>query len=505
MSYPHKRMTGLFLAALLAAAPAAAVPVESEEAQASQRLAGHALESLEAILGPGRAKVQVEIRGGSSQMRTESEIVSPLDQGSAAGGSADRLLDLPGYSERGVSAPETPGSQKDKANAASPAFVQRDHEQSVRESGFEIRKIEATVILDSALGDGPVREVSQLLPQLLRIDASRGDVLSILRAPMRPAWKSAFAAPSDWRAASYAAAAVLAVLLAALIMAGAFVRGSRALGAELASRHGGSQPPPGAGVEAPLPELVAGGPPGGLLEGGSAPDGLAAPLMLGQRFDFLLSRETSVVMRALAGETPETLCILFSHLASGSAELASRLFSSLSPDVQAAVSQSLAKLSAVDPERLGEIEAKLRLAVENGVEGPQSLAKILSRVPGEARADIFARLAETDADVGAEVRRHIFAFEDLEGLSAADLRRLLAAVPYETWGPALRGAPQGVLDRVLGDLPEGPRQGVRDAAQTPQSREKVGSARSKILDALADMAAKGEVALGAVEAEGGFV
>jgi len=511
-------MTGVFLAVLMACAPpAAAVAVESEEAQASQRLASRTQEALDGILGPGRAKVQVEISGGSSQTRTESEIVSPLDipprseKAPDAAEEAQRLLDLPGYVKRRAEAEarakakaEAQSREKDK-ESPSPTFVQRDHEQSLREAGFEIRKIEATVILDSALGDAPVREVSQLLPQLLRIDGTRGDVLTILRAPLRPAWKSAFATPSDWRAASYAAASVLSVLLAALIVGAAFVRGARALGAELASRRGGPEPLPAGGAEAPLPELLPGGPPGGLLEGGAEDAGAPAPLLLGQRFDFLLTRDPGVVARALAGETPETLCLLFSHLAGSAPDLASRLFSNLRPDVQSEVSQSLVKLSAVDPERLGEIEEKLRRNVENGVEGPQSLAKILSRVPGEERADILARLAEKDAGAGEEVQKHLFSFEDLGGLSAADLRRLLGGVSYEAWGPALRGAPQGVVDRVLAELPEGPRQSVREASQTPQAREKVGQARSKILDVLLDMEVKGLVRLDRSETGGEVV
>jgi flagellar motor switch protein FliG len=69
-------------------------------------------------------------------------------------------------------------------------------------------------------------------------------------------------------------------------------------------------------------------------------------------------------------------------------------------------------------------------------------------------------------------------------------------VAYEVWGPALRGAPAELIDRVLADLPEGPRQMVRDLAATPQPREKINEARSKILDALSAFAAKGEVDLG---------
>jgi flagellar motor switch protein FliG len=320
---------------------------------------------------------------------------------------------------------------------------------------------------------------------------------------MRPAWKSAFSTPGDWRTATYAVGGGLVALLAALIAGVCLIGAGRALGRELAARpRGGDMPmsPP-----APLPALDAG--PAGFLDGETAEDGSpgAPTALLGRRFDFLEGRDMEIIAKVLAEEKPEDLALFFGHLAGSIPDMASRLFSHIPADVQAEASRHLLKLSLADPERLDVIEARLRSAVSNGVMGPQSLGRILSRVPGDARADLLGRLAVRDARAVQEVERNVFAFEDIEKIGPAQLRRLLGAVPYETWGPALRGAPSSFADQVLGDLPDGPRELVRSSLETPQTREKIAEARSLILDALSELTVKGDIKLESVDQGGGLV
>jgi flagellar motor switch protein FliG len=264
------------------------------------------------------------------------------------------------------------------------------------------------------------------------------------------------------------------------------------LGRELSSR---ARAEPASAAET-LPELSPGA--AGFLEadaaGGQATE--ASTPLLGRRFDFLVGRDPDLVARAVSAEKPEELSLFFGHLAESIPDLASRLFAHLSPEVQAEVSQSLMKLSVADPDRLTALEDRLRQAIEHGVMGSQSLGRILSRVPGDARADLLGRLAARDARGVEEVERHMFSFEDLEGIGAASLRRLLGAVSYETWGPALRGAPRALIEAVLSDLPDGPREMVSAASAVPQPREKIEDARSKILDAYFALGAKGELDLG---------
>jgi flagellar motor switch protein FliG len=118
---------------------------------------------------------------------------------------------------------------------------------------------------------------------------------------------------------------------------------------------------------------------------------------------------------------------------------------------------------------------------------------------------MLERLAVEDARGVEDVQSRVFAFEDIVRLSPAEMRRLLGAVGYESWGAALRGAPDALVDRVLADLPELPREFVREAAQTPQPRDKIVAARSAVLDALAGLSAKGQLNMGKDTPGGGLI
>jgi hypothetical protein len=503
----------LIVVVLAASRAAAASSAEAEQTQAAERLTVRAQGALDGILGPGRSKVEIDVVGEHSEINSDAEFLFPVSGASNAGnttsagaqstGKAGRdayQLDLPGYAKdkaleaaKEKSAGPAPAVSQNAGASGSQTF-NKEHEASRRDSGFKITAIHATVVFDSSLDSGTVREASQLLPQLMNLDMTRGDTLSLLNAPMRPLWKLAFATPGDWRSAAYALGGGLLALLVALIVCAGLVGAGRALGGSLGRELAAARPEPARPPEEgeTLPELSPGA--AGFLEEGE-PAGAAggATPLLGRRFDFLLGRDPDLIVRAVSTEKPEELSLFFGHLAESIPDLASRLFGHLSPDVQAEVSQSLLKLSVADPERLTALEERLRLAIENGVMGPQSLGRMLSRVPGTARADLLERLAARDARAAQEVERHMFSFEDLDGIEAAPLRRLLGTVPYEVWGAALRGAPRALTEAVLADLPEGPREMVRAAAAVPQPRDKIDEARSKILDAYVALEAKGEL------------
>ena len=277
-------MRTLALIVILAAAPAAAASVDAEQAQASERLAARAQDALDGILGAGRSKVEIDVVGEHSQIDSDAEFLIPVDNGSskavkgASKAAKDAYqLDLPGYvkdksaeaAKEKEKAAAAAAAQKDDA-APSQAF-NRQHEASRHDSGFQIRAVHATVVFDTALASDTVREASQLLPQLLNLDMTRGDTLNLLRAPLRPLWKSAFSTPGDWRSAAYALGGGLFAVLVALIVFAGLVGAGRALGGSLGRElAAGRAPPPGAAPDEaePLPELSPGA--AGFLEEGAA-------------------------------------------------------------------------------------------------------------------------------------------------------------------------------------------------------------------------------------------
>lgn len=481
-------MRGLLLVLCLTSAHAAEPPMDLDESKASERLSKTAREALEGIVGPGRVKVLVDVRGERVRMQTDTEMVYPLDKPTEPEKPSADVIDLPGYT-RSKSAPE-PGPKpkpREKEEEPTPGFYQKAHEHRDRDGGFEIKSLQATVIFDSSLSDDLVREASQLAPQILHVDNSRGDGFTILRAPLRPVWKDAFSTAGDWRSAAFAAASALIAVILVLIGGASFVQAARVFASQIANRPPKQPEEP----EAELPELADGMPPA--LEETPAQVVEEGQLAIGRRFDFLASSEPATTVRVLSSLEPDDLAMLFSYVAEGMPDVASRLFTRLPAETQAAVSKSLLKLESAEPKRLDDLESRVRSAIEVGVEGPDRLAKILSRVSDDTREEMFARLAVEDEEGVKDVQSRLFSFNDVDRLAPAELRRLIAAVPYETWGWALRGAALPVLDRVLAELPEGPREMVKETASTPQPREKVVDSRAKVLDALLALSQDGSI------------
>ena len=156
---------------------------------------GGTQETLDGMLGPAG---ECRWRSAAASPTRTSEITSPLDKNSAAGQAAARRLDLPGYNIR---RDPGPGAREGQVEPRL-HHLRQSFEQSLREAGFgSVRS-----------GDGrpgrssrrPRPRVSQLLPQLLRIDSSGETSNHSARRCGRVA--VAFH-PSVWRAASFAAAA----------------------------------------------------------------------------------------------------------------------------------------------------------------------------------------------------------------------------------------------------------------------------------------------------------
>jgi hypothetical protein len=503
MSYPSGMMCfALALWVALSAYPAAAASpsdLTADEALVSEAMATQTRRTLDGILGPGRSQVVISVHGERVETRSETETMTPTPDRAAKPATpepSNRIVDLPGYTKDHnlFKNDEKAREAKEPARADGQKPYQKTHEQTYHEQGFEIKRIEASIVLDSDLNAAAVANVKDLLPKILRVDAARGDTLSVLSAPMRPAWKSAFANPADLRLAALVAGGVLAALLCALIAGSAFVRAAGVFASELGARRGSTG---NEAMSAPLPELIPGAPVELLESTGSGPPGTAAALALGRRFDFLAESDPELTLKVLSAEKPEELSLLFGHMAESMPEVASRLFSALPTEVQTDTSQHMLKLTVAEPERLGALEDRLRHSIENGLQGTDRLARILSRVSGGTRETLIGQLASRDARGAQEIERKVFSFDDLTNLPAADFRRLLSAMPYEIWGVALRGASKDVSERLVAELPPGPREFVLEASASPQPLEKVVAARSKILDALAALEVKGEIKLGA--------
>ncbi|MBI4374999.1 MAG: hypothetical protein HY549_00975 [Elusimicrobia bacterium] len=446
-----------------------------------EKLTAEANGFLESLLGPGRAKVLVAVEGERSNVQTQTEILTPIAKPETL-----EVRTLPGYN---------------KELEKKWDYMQKDQEQTFRQSGLIIRRIRVSVVLDSTLSETQASAVRRLLPDVLHLDFNRGDELSVLRADLVPAWKTAIQTPEGFRTILVLAGLLAIVLLVSLLAYITAMRVVRTFVAEIANRRYGPEPItgqaqpslPGAQA-APLPELLPGGVPSMMGESGALPGAPGTPA-LGRRFDFLSSREPQELSKLLVDETPDDLALLFAYLADSNPELAATVMQALPAATQSAVSQSLARLNMADPERLAMLENRLKTLAEFGVRGAERLGKILSRLPALDREGIISEIVSSNPDAAREVEKSLFAFEDIARLKPNELRRLIMSVSYPEWGLALRGAPGELVQKVMEQLLPGTQKLLQESMETPQPRHQVQEARSTILSHVYDMAARGEIAL----------
>lgn len=468
-------------AVTLGAAPAHA----ASETEIASKIRAEAEDFLTALLGQGRAKVIVSVDGEQTQSNTASERMTPVSSDQA-----NPPSELPGYAPDVI-------VQQQKLD-----FYNKN-QQNLVISGYTIKRILVSVVLDSSVGEKRLAAIQKLLGSLLHLNFGRGDELNIVRAQLLPPWKAALENESGIRmVAFFGGAAGLAVFMG-LFAYWAGMRMIRAFAGEVTGRIMATITAAGPKGGSPIPAQLSGGLGGDLLpgempdlmgeEGGERPG-------LGRRFDFLSARKPDDLARILATETPEDIALLSAYLANTNPDLAGAIFAALPPATQTSVSHALAALQMADPERLAMLESRLKTAVEYSLQGSEKLGRILSHLSQEQRETVIGDLSAAQPERAAEVEKALFPFEDIIKLSPPDLRRLIMAVHYEEWGIALRGAPDEVVSAVLNQLLAGSRSVVREAMETPQTRQKVAEARSKIVVQAHAMAARGQIMLRAEEA-----
>jgi flagellar motor switch protein FliG len=251
--------------------------------------------------------------------------------------------------------------------------------------------------------------------------------------------------------------------------------------------------PAGGGDE--LPELMPGGMPSldaEAVEGDMSQQPIAA---LGRRFDFLNNQPLDDLADSLGKEKADDLALLFGSLTDSNETLATRLFAALPAALQNEVSQHLSQLTNYDPEKLSQLESRMRSLVEYGVRGSDRLGRLLSRIPAQQREGILGEMMTRDPAAVEKVESSMIPFESLSEVPAAELRRLLTSVPYQEWGTALRGAPEDMVKHILEQFPAEAQAALRDYLEQPQPMDKVLEARSKILSQAYDLASKGQLTI----------
>jgi flagellar motor switch protein FliG len=204
-------------------------------------------------------------------------------------------------------------------------------------------------------------------------------------------------------------------------------------------------------------------------------------------FEFLRRTPPDHIVTFLRAEAPQTIALVVANLHT---TLAAQVLSHLPEEQQAEIAMRIARMSETPPDVVREVEGVMRRKLENVIQqeysaagGVKSLAEILNYTDRPTERNVLDTLSERDAELGEEVRRLLFVFEDIAKLDDRSIQLVLREADQKDLALALRGVDESVKDRILANMSERGAQMLREEMdyQQPQKKRVVEEAQGRIV------------------------
>ena len=218
--------------------------------------------------------------------------------------------------------------------------------------------------------------------------------------------------------------------------------------------------------------------------------------------DSLKWMDASAIAGGLREEHPQVVALVLSSLQT---EQAAQVVGLLPPALR---DEALLRVAILDEvpsgalEELNELIEKqvmrnINAAATSKIGGAKRAAEILGRLDASVEGEILDKIKEVDADLGSRIEDMMVVFENLLGVSDRDIQTLLREVSSETLLVALRGADEGVRNKILGNMSRRAADLLRDdlEAMPPVKLSDVETAQKEIMSTAQRLAEAGEITL----------
>jgi flagellar motor switch protein FliG len=191
----------------------------------------------------------------------------------------------------------------------------------------------------------------------------------------------------------------------------------------------------------------------------------------GRPFHFLQEAEAEKLTRLLCAERPQTIAMVLSHLPP---LRAGAVLSRLEPALQAEVVRRQVELEETAPEILREVEEALESRLSSEVQmqrrrvaGIKAVAGILAATDRHTGGRILDNLAAHDVSLAERLSFPPVEFDDLGELDDAVLAEIFESAGRELMIPALVGAREELVGRMLAQLPAAEADRIRRQLLSP--------------------------------------
>lgn len=438
---------GLAAALLLLAPGASAQTLPLDEKGKYEAGLERKVESvLQRILGPNRSKVVVE----ATVDFTRTEKFEMLDGAKPGAKKKTYAWGEPEEPAEAAASPEPTELLPGVALAESDAPAKpRSYERKNTFPTDFLKRLSVTVILDSSIDSKQSDAIRDITTQILDITPVRGDSLTVVHAAFTPLWRTVWQEPETaWLIVKYLLIALLSVMTLAVVALCLLRLASAMREMALAQNQQVSMDMSGG----------AGDGKDGLL-GVDEPAGDVKPkedqlqLTGPDEIRFMVKPDQiDALTEMLSQEDAANVALIAAHLEGDvRAKLLEGLPSALSDQVLA----SLGRVRYVEPEMIMSLKEELERRLSGAVGGLNHLVPMIDAVPLSQRAKMIESLAGVDPELGRQLRRRVFLFENLAYLAPEEWSLVNAKINAMDWAEALAEGPQNVADSLKAAMHEG--------------------------------------------------
>lgn len=169
-------------------------------------------------------------------------------------------------------------------------------------------------------------------------------------------------------------------------------------------------------------------------------------------FKNIIRLDVKKILEILRGESAQTISILLAHM---DPQRGAEVLSHLNLDLQNEVAMRISSMSSISPEIIKVIEEalenKLYLISCNDFEdsgGVGTLVQILLNSDRKTEKNVLSKIESQDPELAAQIKSHIFVFEDIIKLDDISIQKVLKEVTMKDLVYALKGADDEIADSI---------------------------------------------------------
>jgi flagellar motor switch protein FliG len=217
--------------------------------------------------------------------------------------------------------------------------------------------------------------------------------------------------------------------------------------------------------------------------------------------DALRRKEPRVIADMLHVEHPQIIAIVLAHL---DPDHAAQVLNMLPEGVRHDAMLRIATLEGVPDAAMEELDRLIEQQFSGNVSvgssaigGTKTAASILNLMEGSLASQVMSRIKEYDSELGQQIEELMFVFDNLVDVDDRSIQSLLREVPSQSLTLALKGADDGVKEKIFRNMSKRASEMLREDLEVmgPVRLSEVEAAQKEVLSIARRMAETGDLVL----------